>query len=294
MAAGRLTGPIGINDWNPRPQDEHKRPVDLINSRWPLNSHIGAPLPGLHHFASPLRHDPVAAKGGHSWHAAPAQASARRHAAAAADLDFDKLYQDIQRWEGVILHMYLDTHDPPLVTVGTGNMLPTVAAAQALPFVNASTHKPATKEEIAAAYHAIAAMKGGMPARRYRRTPSIELTTQKSKELAISRLTSEFIPGIRKMLPGFDSYPLPAREALIDIAYNAGVGDDARVVHGKRHKASGLHAFRHLREAVTAGDWLAAAGACHRSSSRPDRNAWTRALFEEAARTAGQTARAAR
>jgi hypothetical protein len=92
------------------------------------------------------------------------------------------------------------------------------------------------------------------------------------------------------MFAGFDSYPLPAREALIDIAYNAGVGDEEKIVGGKTHKATGLHAFRHLRQAVESGDWLAAARASHRSSSRETRNKWTRELFEEAARIAGQKA----
>jgi len=94
-------------------------------------------------------------------------------------------------------------------------------------------------------------------------------------------LKTEFIPGIRQFFTGFDSYPAPAQRALIDMAYNIGVGRDAKVVDGKRRKASGLHAFTHLKAAAEGGDWGAAAKACH-SSSSVKRNAWRIQLFQDA------------
>ena len=201
-------------------------------------------------------------------------------------LDYGRIYQNIVRWEGVVRHMYLDTHKPPLVTVGAGNMLPDVGAAQTLPFINAATNRPATKAEIAHAFHAVAAMPGGHGPKRYELSPSIDLPEEKVRELAITRLRTEFIPQIKKLYPGFDDFPVPAREALIDIAYNAGVGSPVRVVHGKTHEATGLYSFRRLKTAIEAGDWMAAARASHRSSSRPERNEWTRKLFERAAHLA--------
>ena len=205
--------------------------------------------------------------------------------------DFDRLYRGIVRWEGVVCHMYLDTHDPPLVTVGAGNMLQDVAAAQALPFINASTKHTATKEEIAHAFRTVAAKTGGHPAKFYLLHPSIELPEEKVKELAIKRLKGEFIPKIKSLYPGFDFFPLPAREALVDIAYNAGVGSPAKVVHGKTHKATGLHKFRRLKAAIDDRDWTTAALSSHRSSSRPERNEWTRKLFEQAALETGPVRR---
>jgi GH24 family phage-related lysozyme (muramidase) len=198
-------------------------------------------------------------------------------------LDYDRLYQSIARWEGVIRHMYLDTHQPPLVTVGAGNMLQDVGAAQALPFIDAATNHAATREQIAHAFRSVAAKPGGHPSKFYLLRPSIELPEAKVKELAVNRLKVEFIPKIKKLYPEFDFFPLPAREALIDVAYNAGVGSPERVVHGKTHKATGLYKFRRLKTAIDAGDWTTAALSCHRSSSRPERNEWTRKLFERAA-----------
>src|ERR1700690_255901 len=82
-------------------------------------------------------------------------------------LDNDRLYRNIKRWEGVVGHMYLDSPKPPLVTVGAGNMLASVSAAQALPFVNAKTGRPATKEEVAHAFQKVTEMSGAHPASRY-------------------------------------------------------------------------------------------------------------------------------
>jgi GH24 family phage-related lysozyme (muramidase) len=224
-----------------------------------------------------------------SWNRAPAarglsptRALATRSSPARTnEIDYDKLYKDIQRWEGVVRHMYLDTHKPPLVTVGTGNMLPDAAAAQALPFINAETGKDATPQEIANAFTQVAAMKGSMKAKKYKLKPSIEITEDYAKEMALSRLKSEFIPGIRQFFTGFDTYPAPAQRALIDMAYNIGVGRDAKVVKGKKQKASGLHAFSHLKAAAESNDWAAAAAACH-SSSSVKRNAWRVQLFQDA------------
>jgi type VI secretion system secreted protein VgrG len=198
-------------------------------------------------------------------------------------LDNDRLYRHLKRWEGVVGHMYLDTHKPPLVTVGAGNMVASVSAAQALPFVNARTGRRATKDEIAYAFQKVTAMSGARPASHYRLSPSIEIPEERIKELALERLRTEFIPGIKKLFRRFDDFPLPAREAIIDIAYNAGVGRAESHSHGRAHKATGLHGFHWLKLAIEDGDWMAAARSSHRSSARPERNRWTRDQFEHAA-----------
>jgi hypothetical protein len=243
----------------------------------------------------PLRPTPPGPLGTYRWNDAVA---ARRNGSPgpsgnplvpSTKLDYETLYRDILKWEGIVRYMYLDTHKPPLVTVGVGNMLPDVSAAQALPFINTDTQMPATKEEIAAAFHKVASMTGGLkPVTRYKQKPSVEISVEKSKELALTRLEKEFIPGIRDWVNGFDKFPLPAREALIDMAYNGGVGQDPRMVKGVWHKATGLHDYTALKRAVERGDWSAAAIACHNKSSRPERYAWRKNLFEEAGRIAAR------
>jgi GH24 family phage-related lysozyme (muramidase) len=207
------------------------------------------------------------------------------------ELDYEKLYQDIERWEGVVLHMYLDNAKIPKVTVGTGNMLPNIAAAQALPFMNTATNKVATAEEVANAFTTVSGMKHNMRAKNYKINPSIEIPQAKAKELAMTRLKGEFIPKLRSHFKDFDKYPVPAREALIDMVYNMGIGE-ATVRDAKGNvvkKGKGLLMFGTLHKDCNAGDWHAAATACKRANpdNNPhttERNDWTRDLFEKAER----------
>jgi GH24 family phage-related lysozyme (muramidase) len=209
---------------------------------------------------------------------------------AGRELDFETLYSHIKKWEGVVTFMYLDTHEPPLVTVGCGNMLPNVAAAKALPFVNTRTNAPATAEEVEAAWAAVTSMPGGQQAKKYKQKVSIEIPEAKAKELAIARLKREFVPQLRKLFQGFDRLPLPAREALVDMAYNGGVGRAEKTVKGKFYKATGLYAYRNPRAAVEDGDWERAARSCGSKSSRKERTEFRQKLFEQAGRIAARAA----
>ncbi len=185
--------------------------------------------------------------------------------------------------------MYLDNARPPRVTVGVGNMLPDVAAAQALPFVNTANGQAATAEEVALAYDNVAGMPGALPWRRYKQAPSIEIDQTAAKNLAVERLQNEFIPQLRQAFPHFDAYPFPAQRALIDMAYNMGVGRAARTSHGVHHGARGLYKFEALRRAAEAGDWHTASLHCLRANRRNNphtarRNAWTQWQFQLADR----------
>lgn len=205
------------------------------------------------------------------------------------ELDYDQLFGDLQVWEGFVPFMYLDNAVPPRVTVGVGNMLPDIATAQTLPFVNTTTGQAATPDEVAAAYNKVTAMPGALSWKKYKQSPSIELDPTKSRDLALARLRNEFIPELRQAFPHFDVYPFPAQRALIDMAYNMGVGRPARVSHGVHHSAKGLYKFDALRKAAEAGDWLAASQHCQRANKKNNphtarRNAWTQWQFEIADR----------
>lgn len=188
--------------------------------------------------------------------------------------------------------MYLDTAKPPKVTVGFGNMLPNVVAAQALRFVNTATNTPATKHEIESAFKTVAAMHGSLHNDKYKLHPSIEITKNDAKDLVMARLKKEYIPTLRRHLQGFDKYPLPARRALIDMIYNMGWASPAKDSHGKPLHVHGLVTFVPLIGAVEHGRWKEAAFHCHRKDSHPSqdknkpshaakRNAWTKDLFEQ-------------
>lgn len=214
----------------------------------------------------------------------------RRHESPLAEaLSPELVYKDLKDQEGVVLFMYLDTAKPPKVTVGVGNMLPNVAAAQALPFINVATKARATPDEIERTFKKVAAMEGSHPAATYKQHPSIEITEETAKTLALARLNAEFLPLLRRHFAGFDEYPLPARRALIDMIYNMG-WSSGEERHGKRPR-HGLITFGTLHRAAEAGDWKTAALHCHRRDTNPNsrrpshaalRNEWTKRLFEHA------------
>jgi GH24 family phage-related lysozyme (muramidase) len=220
---------------------------------------------------------------GSATHAGPVGAHADVPNPANQSLNFEDLYNDVERWEGVVKFMYLDNAEPPKVTVGAGNMLPDVKSAQALPFVNTATNRPATAAEIESAFKKVKAMKGAMRAPKYKQTPSIEITKAYAKGLVVQRLKGEFLPKLRGYLRGFDKYPLPARRALIDMIYNMGLGR----VKDEKHKARGLMSFGSLKTACDNRDWAAEALHSQRPNKKNNphtaaRNAWTKALFESA------------
>ena len=116
--------------------------------------------------------------------------------------------------------------------------------------------------QIADAYRAAAS------ALYYKWLSPLRLTMDVVQALVATRLTNEFLPGLLRLCPAFESFPLPARRALVDMAYNLGVG--------------GLEKFPHLLAACNAGDWATAAAQCHRSTCRDTRNVWTAQMFVSA------------
>jgi GH24 family phage-related lysozyme (muramidase) len=184
-----------------------------------------------------------------------------------AAIDTRALLTELTRWEGCCSHMYVDTRG--FVTTGIGNMLPNAEAAIALPWRHERTGLLATAAEIRAAFDHVHGQESGHGSNWYKRASDLVLPPNVTNDLAIRRLETEFLPGLNRLFPRFDSYPLPAQRALVDMAYNLGVGRLGR--------------FERLIAACARGDFTAAAEHCHRRSSRETRNAATSALFLEAA-----------
>ena len=174
---------------------------------------------------------------------------------------------DFERWEGRIPHMYLDTKG--LVTVGVGKMLPDVATAQALAFVRRADGLAASAAEIEADFTAVSAQPKGKLASSYKAHTALDLP-----DAAIDALLRIVVDGFEADLKtnyaGYDTYPVPAKRALLDMIYNLGT--------------AGLLKFKKLEAAVEASQWTEAAAQCHRVGPSEERNDWTRDLFLEAAK----------
>ena len=99
--------------------------------------------------------------------------------------DFRK---EIKISEGSISHMYLDTVGK--VTVGVGNMLPNVAAAQRLSFVVRVTKKKATKDEIKTDFETIRNQTKGQVASRYKAKTKLDLPEKDINALLDARIVT--------------------------------------------------------------------------------------------------------
>jgi len=180
--------------------------------------------------------------------------------------DHTQLKATLVAAEGALGHMYLDTVG--LVTVGVGHMTPNAEAAQKLEFIVRSNGSAATSEQIAADYVSVSRQQKGMLAPHYRPFTSLDMTEAAIQDLLSADL-AEVEAGVRARFAGYDEYPEPAQEALLDMAFNLGV--------------AGLAGhYPHLKAAAEARDWATCAAQCHRNGISDDRNAKTKALFESA------------
>jgi GH24 family phage-related lysozyme (muramidase) len=175
-------------------------------------------------------------------------------------------FDDLDAHEDCVPWMYCDSRG--FVTVGIGNLVSSPSAAASLPFRHKDGNAALPGERETAWAQVNDAFKPNQSAAAYQDCSDLRLSRDFMRGLVASRLVGEFVPGITRICPAFDSMPLPARRALVDMAYNLGV--------------HGLGMFPHMLAAVNAGDWEMAAGQCHRSTCRDTRNAWTAQMFIDA------------
>lgn len=176
------------------------------------------------------------------------------------DVDY---ISDLKKFEGCCTWLYLDTRG--LVTTGIGNLVKTPEDA-----VRIAMLKPdgtlATDGEKRVAWAQVHALPPAKPASFYRKNgPQLVVPMAEVDRLVGTRLRDEFIPGIKKHLPEFDEFPNGPKRGLVDIVYNCGVGGFAK--------------FSHMIASCKKRDWRAAALTCSRSTSRQERNDWTRDQF---------------
>ena len=177
------------------------------------------------------------------------------------------LCAELLRWESCRRHMYVDNRG--VVATGVGHMLPTADFAIALPWCHRATDLSATPVEVRRAFARVRALGPRQRTLAYRLASDLVLAAGVAGDLAIARVQRDVLPGLRRLFAGFDRYPLPARRALVDMAFELGL--------------AALANFGNLITACARGDFATAANQCHRRASREPRNAATRLLFLEAA-----------
>jgi len=184
----------------------------------------------------------------------------------------DDSLTNLKRFEGVVEWMYLDTRG--LVTVGVGEMLPDVARAQSLPFVD-SSGQPATPDAILADFKRVSDLAPAHSPDFYRVPTSLVLPPDAIDTLLMNRVT-DFDGQLSERFPAYASFPDPAKLGLLDMIYNLGA-------------AKLFDTFHHFMSSVDNQDWLGAADNCHRMGPSQARNDWTRQQFEAAATLASNS-----
>ena len=188
-------------------------------------------------------------------------------APAKTELPIDQVVADLGYFEGRLSHMYLDTNG--YVTVGVGKMLPDSGAAKALAFVVRATAKASTAQEIGADFKKVNEQVAGKLAATYKSSTKLDLPDGEIDRL-LKEDVSKFEGLLKDNFSDYETYPVPARRALLDMAFNLGI--------------TGLLKFKKLKAAAEKGDWDKAAVACHRVGPSEERNEWTRDRFLEAAK----------
>jgi GH24 family phage-related lysozyme (muramidase) len=169
--------------------------------------------------------------------------------------------------EGNVEYLYLDTVGR--VTVGVGHMVAEAGAAQQIGFITRDTSQPATAQRIFEEFSNVARQRPAMAAGEYRQFTQL-IMTPAAVDALLDKDIEGMEAGVRANFQNYNSYPGPAQDALLDMAFNLGV--HGLVAH-----------FPHLKAAAEAQDWNTCAAQCHRNGIGDARNQKTAALFQMAA-----------
>jgi hypothetical protein len=184
--------------------------------------------------------------------------------------DFQQIFANkIPEFEGVVFWPYLDTHQPPLVTVWVGIYI-TREEALTIPFtINGQS---ASLEQIGVEYDRVQDMQGGQLPKAYHYPGCLIITNDAGNDLMEKRLDG-FTVELQHMFPEFDTFPILAKVALLEMMWGLGAG--------------GLAKYTHLCNSVRNQDWIGASQQCAENTSNKAysiRNQWTQQQFLAAAK----------
>ena len=177
-------------------------------------------------------------------------------------MNMERVMERCARDEGYAPWMYLDSANPPNVTVGKGHLVADAAQAQKLGFMVGD--RLATSAEVAAEFARVTGAPRGHTAAFYQSYSQCRLSSDRIDAILADDIASHEA-AIRAKLPAFDSWPEPVQEAVFDIGFNCGV--------------AGLLGFHRMLAAIAAHDWQTAGMCSHRKGISDDRNKEIANLF---------------
>ncbi len=134
------------------------------------------------------------------------------------------LRKKLEKYEGRVEHMYLDTRG--FVTVGVGHMMSSATKAKQLSFIVVSSGAAASKEEIADEYALIKSKPYGKsyPAHTFKKYTKLKLSDSVINKVTNKHITS--FEGELKRIYGateFKAHPKNVKLALFDMIFNLGM-----------------------------------------------------------------------
>lgn len=188
---------------------------------------------------------------------------------ARGELPWPQILKDLQRFEGSIPHMYVDSKG--YVTVGVGRMLPNASEAQKLSFVVRATGVKATPEQIADDFAKVHAQP-------MNHLPGFYKSDLDLPQTEIDRITREIAERCNNEVSAsylsYGRYPVELRQVLIDMRYNMGGNMDK---------------FKTFKKAVEAAnrngdgkDWEQASKESYRRDVSKERNDWASSMILKA------------
>lgn len=174
----------------------------------------------------------------------------------------------LEKYEGKVVHMYLDSKG--FVTVGVGHLASSVAEAQKLAFKTAKS-LPASAAEIKADYEAVKKQPANRVASFYKKHTKLILPN-----IEIDKLTNKHIDSfegeLKRIYSDFDTFPSEVKLALFDLIFNLGMTN-------LKNKWPTFNA------AIKAKDWQKAADNSSRAAPiSAERNKYVKDLLEQAAK----------
>lgn len=188
---------------------------------------------------------------------------------------YKAMWQNIQQYENVLQHPYLDTKG--LITVGGGANVNNWNDFKKVNFT--INDVPATEAEKLAAYNIMRNLsnekdENGNPknwntqAEAFKKYTNIRISDDEARSLAQNHMTND-LAHIRHEFSDFDTFPQPLKEVLLDIQYN---------VKGGLNETKWPNLYKAIRERNTKGY-----NGIYYNVNRPDvkqrRNDWARGMI---------------
>ncbi|MBP6185188.1 MAG: hypothetical protein KA479_09625 [Saprospiraceae bacterium] len=170
----------------------------------------------------------------------------------------------IERFEGNVEHLYKDHRGN--VTVGIGILVSDQEAAKSLPFVERSTGKTASPDQIAAEFSRVYRMASGNISHRYYAQGSQLVLPDNFRKLKAKEHLKMVEDSLVKRIDGFQQLSNSVQMVLIDMAYQAGIAG----LTGNKGKGG----YPKMLAAIKRGDWETAAAESTMRGANAARAGW--------------------